>query len=112
MTKKFHVTGLCVPEKNYMVDMTSRVEEIVHNYVEEGKYFTINRARQYGKTTLLYLLEKRLQDDYVVIRLSFEAADELFESLYTLAQGLSRKIERVLKRQGVSDEESRIYVKF
>ncbi|MDD3745934.1 MAG: hypothetical protein PHD70_05615 [Anaerostipes sp.] len=95
-----------------MVDMTSRVEEIVHNYVEEGKYFTINRARQYGKTTLLYLLEKRLQDDYVVIRLSFEAADEWFESLYTLAQGFSRKIERVLRRQGVSDEESRIYVKF
>lgn len=50
-----------------------------------------------------------MQDDYIVIHLSFEAADEWFESLYTLAQGLSRKIERVLRRQGGSDEELRIW---
>lgn len=96
MAKKFHVTGTCIPEKNYMVDISGRLDEIIENYIEEGKYFTINRARQYGKTTMLYLLEKRLRGKYIVLRTSFEAADELFVSLYTLAAGLVRKIGKLL----------------
>lgn len=101
MSKKFNVTGLCIPEENYMVDISEKIDEIISGYVHEGKYFTINRARQYGKTTTLYLLEQRLEEQYLVIRLSFEAADELFVSLYLLAAGLIRRIGRVLKAQGV-----------
>ena len=56
MSKKFNVTGLCIPEENYMVDISDRIDIICNDYVREGKYFTINRARQYGKTTTLYLL--------------------------------------------------------
>lgn len=102
--KRFNVTGICIPDRHYMVDLGSRIEKIVTEYVEEGKYFTINRARQYGKTTLLYMLEKQLKGKYIVLSLSFEAADELFQSLYTLAAGLIRKISRLLQFQDISKE--------
>ena len=39
--------------------------------VENVQYFTINRARQYGKTTTLRALEVFLDDDYTVISLDF-----------------------------------------
>lgn len=81
MAKKFCTTGTCIPEKNYMVDLSNRIQQIINQYIESGQYFTINRARQYGKTTLLYLLEKELRkQDYLVLCLSFEAADEVDKS--------------------------------
>ena len=45
--------------------------------VEEGDYFTINRPRQYGKTTTMYLLDRELKkwDDYLVLKISFEGID-------------------------------------
>ena len=101
MAKKFNVTGVCIPEKHYMVDISGRIDNIAGSDIQEGRYFTINRARQYGKTTTLYLLEKRLKEKYLVIRLSFEATDELFVSRYLLAEGLVRKISRILKMQNV-----------
>ena len=104
MPKRFCITGTCIPEKNYMVDISGRIEKIVHDYIENGYYFTINRARQYGKTTLLYLLERRLQEEYLVISLSFEAADEYFQSLNNLAEGLVMDIEECLKSQNVSEK--------
>lgn len=99
MPKKFNVTGLCLPNQHYMADISEKLHTIISDYIQTGKYFTINRARQYGKTTTLYLLEQMLKNDYRVIRLSFEAADEMFVSRNTLAQGLIRKISRILKLQ-------------
>ena len=81
MPKRFCVTGTCIPEKNYMIDISGRIDQIIRDYIEKGQYFTINRARQYGKTTTLYLLERRLREEYIVLSLSFEAADEYFESM-------------------------------
>lgn len=104
MPKQFCITGTCVPEKNYMVDISGRVDRIIHDYIEHGQYFTINRARQYGKTTTLYLLERRLKKDYLVLSLSFESADEYFRSLESLAEGLIMDIGECLKNQNVSDE--------
>ena len=102
MAKKFCTTGTCIPEKNYMVDLSNRIQLIINQYIKSGQYFTINRARQYGKTTLLYLLEKELRkQDYLVLSLSFEAADEYFESLGSLAEGLSLDIEECLREQNV-----------
>ena len=45
--------------------------------IENGEYFTINKPRQYGKTTTMYLLDKELKkrDDYLVIKISFEGID-------------------------------------
>ena len=73
-----------------MVDISGRIDRIISEYIENGQYFTINRARQYGKTTTLYLLEKRLRENYIVLSLSFESADEYFQSLSSLAEGLQK----------------------
>lgn len=102
MPKKFNVTGVCIPEKHYMADLGKKLDTIITDYIEEGKYFVISRARQYGKTTVLYLHGRRLAGQYVVLDLSFEAADDLFVSKYALAAGLIRRIYRELKRQKVS----------
>ena len=105
MAKRFCTTGTCIPEKNYMVDLSSRIQVIINQYIKSGQYFTINRARQYGKTTLLYLLEKELRkQDYLVLSLSFEAADEYFESLGSLAEGLSLDIEDCLREQNIDEK--------
>ena len=102
MSKRFTVTGICIPHKNYMVDIGDRLETILTDYIDKGKYFTINRARQYGKTTTLYLLEQYIKNRGLVIRISLEAADEMFASLYAMAAGFIRKTGRVLRQQSVS----------
>jgi hypothetical protein len=104
MAKKFCITGTCVPEKNYMVDISDRIDRITKDYIEQGQYFTINRARQYGKTTTLFLLERKLREDYLVLSLSFEAADEYFESLTSLAEGLVLDIGECLREQNVAEK--------
>ncbi|MCC8045990.1 MAG: AAA-like domain-containing protein [Clostridiales bacterium] len=104
MKKAFTVTGLCVPERHYMVDLSDRVQRIVDEYIVPGKYFTINRARQYGKTTTLYMLEEKLKQQYLVVSISFEAADDLFQSSGTLAEGLVRTIGAKLRRQGIRED--------
>ena len=48
--KKFNTTAVCIQAKHYMVDISDRVSRI-RKMVDAGEYFTINRARQYGKTT-------------------------------------------------------------
>lgn len=69
--KKFNVAGICVPDKHYMVDITAKLDRIIE-MIDDEEYFTINRARQYGKTTTLSRLYERLKDRYAVLRLSFE----------------------------------------
>lgn len=69
--KEFNTTAVCVPSRNYMVDISDKVAEI-RKLVDAGKYFTISRARQYGKTTTLLALSRALQGEYVVLSLSFE----------------------------------------
>lgn len=68
MKKRFNITGLCVPEKHYMVDISSRLEEI-RELIDEGAYFSINRARQYGKTTVLNALAGSIAESYFAVRL-------------------------------------------
>lgn len=103
MAKKFNVTGICITERHYMVDTGDKVERTISNYIREGKYFTINRARQYGKTTMLHELEKRLLPEFVVIRISFEAADDYFTSSVNLVKGLTLDIGESLERQGIDE---------
>jgi len=62
--RRFNVTGICVPEMHYMVDISEKIEKIF-KLVEAKDYFTINRGRQYGKTTTIGMLEKRLPSDYL-----------------------------------------------
>lgn len=102
MRKRFNVTGICIPEKDYMVDTGSRIQDIIDNLIEEGQYFTINCARQYGKTTMLYQLEKKLKEKYIVLSLSLEAADEYFKSPIALAEGLIMDIGDCLHQLEIS----------
>ncbi len=73
MKKKFHDTGLCVPNKHYMVDTTPQLKETIA-LIEEGEYFIINRPRQFGKTTTINCLNNYIkeQSDYLPIDISFE----------------------------------------
>lgn len=88
MKKRFNITGLCVKELHYMVDTSTKINQIIQKYIDTNSYFTINRARQYGKTTTLRLLEHSLNPQYLVIRISFEGKEEYFSSLQALAGGL------------------------
>ncbi len=76
MKRKFNDTGLCVPHRHYMVDTSAKIEQITE-LVEAGEYFTINRPRQFGKTTTLQLLSDQLnlREDYLALNLSFEDID-------------------------------------
>lgn len=104
MQKKFHVTGNCIQDRHYMVDTGKKIDNITQDYIDQGCYFTINRARQYGKTTTLYLLEQNLKDKYIVLSLSFECADEYFKSAQNLVEGLMMDISDSLEAQGISPE--------
>jgi len=73
--RRFNVTGLCVPEEDYMVDISGKLEQII-KLIDGRSYFTINRARQYGKTTTLACLEKAIRDRYLVTSISFEGIDD------------------------------------
>ena len=76
MQKEFNDTGLCIPNRHYMVDNSDKLKQIIA-FVEKGKYFTINRPRQFGKTTTLFLLAEQLnrRDDCVALKISFEGID-------------------------------------
>ena len=107
MRKEFNVTGSCNPQWHYMVDTAQRFEA-VESLIDNGKYFTINRARQYGKTTTLRMILRRLSDRYLVIPLSFEGvADEMFESHTTFAKMFAKKMadrtERYLPNDALVD---------
>jgi len=69
--KEFNTTGACIPSKHYMVDRSEAVHDI-RILVDAGKYFTINRARQFGKTTTITALRNELAKDYEVISLDFQ----------------------------------------
>ncbi len=71
MGKIFNVNADCHPDLHYMVDLKDRLGKI-KKMVDAGQYFTINRARQYGKTTTLLALAEYLQKDYIVVSLDFQ----------------------------------------
>lgn len=73
--KEFNTTGSCNPQRHYMVDTEKRFKS-VENLIDNGKYFTINRARQYGKTTMLQMIWRRLSGRYLVIKTSFEGVGD------------------------------------
>lgn len=77
MIKEFNTTGVCVPDKHYMADVSGKISEIM-KLVDKGNYFVINRPRQYGKTTILFMLNRILKtsEDYFPINISFEGIGE------------------------------------
>lgn len=101
--KRFNLTGVCIPEKHYMVDLSEKADEIIKNYIVPGFYFTINRARQFGKTTLLSFLQRKLSEEYLVIRLSFEGVDESnFDDNTSFANMFQKNVTKRLVQMGVN----------
>lgn len=87
MGKVFNAAADCKPQLHYMVDISGRIEEIKH-LVDRGEYFTINRARQYGKTTTLRALKRILDKEYLVVSLDFQKmGDTKFrnENIFSIA---------------------------
>ncbi|MCL2159196.1 MAG: AAA-like domain-containing protein, partial [Oscillospiraceae bacterium] len=102
--KRFNVTGNCIPEEDYMVDISGKIAEI-EKLVDNCSYFTINKARQYGKTTTLYELRKRLASEYIVASISFQGlGDTPFESDENFCKSFADYMRRALRFNSVSDE--------
>ena len=94
----FNTTGVCIPEKHYMVNINGRLQQI-RELVDAGKYFTINRARQYGKTTTLRALAEILRDEYYVVLLDFQTFDnEKFSNGNVFSVAFAGSFLRVLRR--------------
>lgn len=69
--REFNITGTCIPEYHYMVNIDDKLKSII-SMIDEGSYFVINKPRQYGKTTTLSQIRRRLYSQYAVISISFE----------------------------------------
>jgi len=96
--RKFNVTGICVPNMHYMVDISEKIEKIFA-LVEDSNYFTFNRGRQYGKTTTLGRLKKRIaeESDYICVSISFQySTEKIISDEEGFCQWLLRKIHRAL----------------
>ncbi len=79
-----------------MVDTEKRFDA-VKDLIDKGEYFTINRARQYGKTTTLNLIWKRMSEQYIVVPLSFEGIDDsAFASHEAFVKMFARQMARKL----------------
>ena len=93
MKRRFNITGLCIPEKHYMVRLDERLKKIKEEFVDYGSYFVINRGRQYGKTTTLRALEEYLKDDYIVLSLDFQQiGTEDFADALTFVDSFSKRL--------------------
>ncbi len=101
--KQFNTTAVCIPSKHYMVDLSERVAEI-KKLVDDGKYFTINRARQYGKTTTLDALETKLKNEYFVLSLDFQKiSDASFKTEEKFVKAFCRQLIKKKTKVSIPD---------
>ncbi len=97
MAKSFNTTGLCFPDNHYMVDPLKRLRN-VESLIKRQMYFTLHAPRHTGKTTYLYTLSQKLNNDgnHIALVVSFKNAGDpditheqanttLMESIYTAA---------------------------
>lgn len=88
MRRCFNIDGVCFADEHYMVNSLKRMEEIMA-YIDNKKYFVINRARQYGKTTTMSMIKQKLRDEYIIFFISFEG---LGESAYENEYAFCRRV--------------------
>lgn len=106
MRKYFNTEGNCVPQKHYMVKLDDRLRRIKEQYVDQGKYFVINRGRQYGKTTTLRLLAEYLKEYYCVVSLDFQKLDsDQFRDGETFARAFAELFLQKFYKSGLADVE-------
>lgn len=101
MQKCFNTEGLCFQEDHYMVNLDERVRKI-KVLVDNGKYFVINRARQYGKTTTLWALEQYLKREYAVVSVSFQRlGNSDFKDEYSFARSFARLLIEAMQEKRI-----------
>jgi energy-coupling factor transporter ATP-binding protein EcfA2 len=111
MRKEFNTTGTCFPHLHYMADISTKFDFAV-SLVEKGKYFAINRPRQYGKTTMLESLSRALikSDEWLVFNISFEGIDsQTSAEMTSFCQAFVRLLSRSMLNFGHLEWE--IYLK-
>ena len=94
MRKSFNITGTCFPDYHYMMDTTAQMARVM-DLIEFGAYFTINRPRQFGKTTTMQTLNDQLlnSEEYLPIKISFEnVGDSQFKDEVSISQNFLVKL--------------------
>ena len=105
MKRSFNITGACNPQEHYMVNLDSRLAEI-KKMVDAGKYFVINRGRQYGKTTTLNALENYLSQNYIVVSMDFQFLDASdFENTETFVTAFAQELSELVDGEYQISEE-------
>lgn len=105
LSKIFNVSADCKPNLHYMVDISGLLQKI-KGFIDRGEYFTINRARQYGKTTTLRTLKKYLQEEYIVVSLDFQKLGaNSFENENIFSVTFARFFLNTLERENVEDSD-------
>ncbi len=98
MRRYFNTEGQCEPDEHYMVRLDERLREMRQRYVDRGKYFVINRGRQYGKTTTLLALAEYLKKDYFVLFMDFQKmSTSVFENEHKFAVSFTNYFVRELR---------------
>ena len=106
MTRYFNTEGLCKPDKHYMVRLDERLTQFKQQYIDRGKYFVINRGRQYGKTTTLMALKSFLKNDYIVISMDFQKiGSEEFKNADTFVYAFSKIFLSALSKVDIETDE-------
>lgn len=92
MARRFNITGPCIPGRDFMVDLSSRLKRPVQA-ISRGESLLLYRARQSGKTTLLRELAGALRKQNLAVALcAMQVAED-----QTLT-GLYRHIEATLHK--------------
>ena len=76
MRRFFNTTGLCDPQRHYIVNPFRDFYADILRLIEDQQYFLIHAPRQTGKTTFLHALAHRLnrEGNYVSVVCSLESA--------------------------------------
>ena len=113
MAKEFNTAVTCNPSEHYMVDVTNKMK-VFERLIDRRKYFTITRARQFGKTSALNWIAENLSDEYLVIPASFENTskanwvdDKSFYDFFcenmATAEGVDEKVSKFWEDAKMSD---------
>ena len=106
MKRRFNITGLCTPQRHYMVRLDERLKKIKEDLIDYGSYFVINKGRQYGKTTTLAALEEYLKNDYIVLSLDFQKIEtENFADAATFVRAFAKKMSSAFRYVKADDKE-------
>lgn len=100
----FNTEGRCRPDEHYMVPLDDRLDQMKRLYVDRGKYFVINRGRQYGKTTTLMALAEYLRDVYMVLFMDFQMMSSTnFADEQTFTVRFAEYVEKLSAKKELQD---------